>query len=127
MSEYQNSSYLCELDHLPCCQDGNNACYNPFLANISVHRHAVIFRCHITSCCSHSECWCVWVLQGVEGASAAAHALSLPAEAYGNDVSGHLLRLHSQTFLQNARKKQSNRRRFVHFNLRRQDCIEQGC
>lgn len=25
--------------------------------------------------------------QGVEGASAAAHALSLPAEAYGNDVS----------------------------------------
>lgn len=27
--------------------------------------------------------------QGVEGASAAAHALSLPAEAYGNDVSGH--------------------------------------
>lgn len=25
--------------------------------------------------------------QGVEGAAAAAHALSLPAEAYGNDVS----------------------------------------
>lgn len=36
---------------------------------------------------------CVDVLcgsQGVEGASAAAHALSLPAEAYGNDVSEHL-------------------------------------
>ncbi|KAG7231967.1 hypothetical protein INR49_010050 [Caranx melampygus] len=34
---------------------------------------------------------------GVEGASAAAHALSLPAEAYGNDVEdfnyGTLLRL----------------------------------
>lgn len=28
--------------------------------------------------------------QGVEGASAAAHALSLSAEDYGNDVSGHL-------------------------------------
>ncbi len=27
--------------------------------------------------------------QGPEGASAAAHALSLPADAYGNDVSGH--------------------------------------
>lgn len=32
-------------------------------------------------------CVCVCVFQGVEGASAAAHALSLPAEAYGNDVS----------------------------------------
>lgn len=32
---------------------------------------------------------CVFLdLQGVEGASAAAHALSLPADAYGNDVSG---------------------------------------
>lgn len=34
-------------------------------------------------------CFCS---QGVEGASAAAHALSLPAEAYGNDVSGHFYR-----------------------------------
>lgn len=31
-----------------------------------------------------------WGSQGVEGASAAAHALSLSAEDYGNDVSGHL-------------------------------------
>lgn len=32
---------------------------------------------------------CFCALQGVEGASAAAHALSLPADAYGNDVSGN--------------------------------------
>lgn len=32
--------------------------------------------------------------QGAEGAAAAAHALSLPAEAYGNDVSLRHLLLH---------------------------------
>ena len=33
-------------------------------------------------------CVCVCVcVQGVGGATAAAHALSLPADAYGNDVS----------------------------------------
>lgn len=31
--------------------------------------------------------------QGVEGATAAAHALSLPAEAYGNDVSWDIRKL----------------------------------
>ena len=35
-------------------------------------------------------CRCVLGSQGPEGAAAAAHALSLPADAYGNDVSGHL-------------------------------------
>lgn len=34
---------------------------------------------------------CVFNKQGVEGATAAAHALSLPAEAYGNDVSWDVL------------------------------------
>jgi len=36
-------------------------------------------------CCNVSFNIC-FNKQGVEGATAAAHALSLPAEAYGNDV-----------------------------------------